>query len=133
MYLRVSRTLLRILSDINYTLHWIVLFTSSNLQVVLISFPRLSDPFGYPQLLFVPPCIRSSVVVFFIFLELSKYFFICSLPFLFTHWFDGMVKSMSWKIMFFSLIKYFSGLLSGIVWSFCISKSHILRVSISWR
>ena len=63
--------------------------------------------------------------IFFSSLARSKYFSLFSFSFMFAQWSAGTAKSTIRQVVFFiySLIITRSGLLGGIKWSICISKS----------
>ena len=106
---QVSRTLLSILLDFNSAMVW----------MVSISFP----------LSLFSRSLGSNYTVTFMFyhffcsLAKSKYLSVYSLSFSLTQWLTEMAKSTSCQILFTWLINTGSGLLTGIVWTICISKS----------
>ena len=127
---QVTRTLLRILANHNYTVIWMVfihlpIFNSSR---------SLSKPLGT-----IPSApITIGITITFMFysflssLAMSQYLLIFSLSLIFTQWSARMANSTPWQVLFSSLIFIWSGVLAGIKWSARISKSQqILCISFS--
>ena len=117
---QVSRTLLSILTDLNWSVVWMIKI----FPLISNSSSHSSRPLGT-----VPSTpITIGITVTFMFHSLfssltrSKYLSVFSFSLIYTLWSAGTTKSTWWQVIFFSLSNTKSGLLVGIQWSVCISK-----------
>ena len=119
---QVSRTLLSILAVLNNAVIWMVSThpptskSSSPFSNPLVTVPNTPITIGI-----IFTCMFHS---FFSSLARSRYLSFFSLSFCFILWSAGTAKSTILQVLFFLLIIIKSGLLAGIRWSVCISKSH---------
>ena len=119
---QVFRTRLRILAVLSNAVVWIVSTRPPT--------SKSSRPFNNPLVIVPNVPITIGTIVTFMFdrffhsLARSRYFSFFSFSFRFILWFAGTAKSTILQILFFSLFIMRSGLLAGISWSVCMSKSH---------
>ena len=119
---QVSRTLLSILAVLNNAVVWMV---SSRPPT-----SKSSSPFSNPLVAVPNAPITIGIIVtcmfhiFFFSRARSRYLSFFSYSFSFILWSAGTAKSTILQVLFFLLIIIKSGLLAGIRWSVCISKSH---------
>ena len=96
---QVSRTLLSILTDLNYAVVWIV----STYPLIY----KLSDSFTKPLGIVSSVAIIISITIIFMFpsffssLARSKYLSLYSLSFIFTLWSARTAKSTIWQVLIF--------------------------------
>ena len=118
---QVSRALLSILADFNYSILW----TVSTRPVI----SKSSRPGTYPLVTVPRTSITIGIIVTFMFhrffnsLARSRYIFLFSYSFSFTLWSSGTAKSTILRVLPFLLIITRSGRLTEIRWSVCTSKS----------
>ena len=124
---QVSRTRLRILAVLSNAVVWIVSTRPPT--------SKSSRPFNNPLVIVPKPRITIGTIVTFMFhsffnsLARSRYLSFFSLSFRFILWSagDSKVYNFTDSLFFFFLLLLFimrSGLLAGIRWSVCMSKSH---------
>ena len=119
---QVSRTLLSILAVLSNAVVWMVSTrpptskSSSPFSNPLVTVPNVPITIGI-----IVTCMFHS---FFNSLARSRYLTFFSYSFSFILWSAGTAKSTILQVLFFLLIIIRSGLLAGIRWSVCMSKSH---------
>ena len=128
---QVSWTLLRILAVLNCAVVWTVSTrpptskSSSPSSNPLVTIPNAPITIGI--------IVTSMFYIFFNSQARSRYLSFFSHSFSFILWSARTAKSIIWLVLFFLLIVIRSGLLTGIRWSLCMSKSHrSLCVLFSW-
>ena len=119
---QVSRTRLRILAVLGNAVIWIVSTSPPT--------SKSSRPFNNPLVIVPKAPITIDTIITFIFhsffnsLARSRYLSFFAHSFRFILWSAGTTKSTILQILFFLLIIKTFGLLAGIRWSVCMSKSH---------
>ena len=120
--LQVSKNLLTIVAVLNNSVVWMVSIRPPT--------TKSSSLFNSPLVTVPKAPITIDIIVTFMFhgffnsLARSRYLSFFSHSFSFILWSARIAKSTILQILFFSIIIIRSGLLAGIRWSVCMSKSH---------